>query len=116
MTRVKRGFVARRKKNKLRKEAKGFRGTLKTATRRLKQAILKSRTHATRGRRQKKRTFRALWITRINAALALRDISYSQFLGALKKANIILNRKSLSEIAIHDPKAFDKIVEIAQKA
>ncbi len=116
MTRVKRGFVARRKKNKLRKEAKGFRGTLKTATRRLKQAILKSRTHATRNRKEKKRTFRALWITRVSAALAQRNLSYSKFIGALKKANIVLNRKSLSEIAVHDPKAFDKIVEIAQKA
>ncbi|MFA4858880.1 MAG: 50S ribosomal protein L20 [Candidatus Margulisiibacteriota bacterium] len=111
MVRVKRGFVARRKKKKLYKKNKGFRGTLKNVFRAAHQAQLKAGTHATRHRKLKKRTFRALWIARLSAAAKMLGTSYSKMMGAIKKANINLNRKMLSEIAATDMAAFKKIFE-----
>lgn len=116
MVRVKRGFVARRKRKKLRKEAKGFRGGARTQLRRRKQAILKSRTHATRHRRQKKGVMRRLWIVRINAAVRQAGMSYSRFMAALKGKKIGLDRRSLAEIAANHPKDFAKIIEVVKGA
>jgi large subunit ribosomal protein L20 len=111
MVRVKRGFVARRKKKKLYKKNKGFRGTLKNVFRAAHQARLKAGTHATRHRKEKKRTFRALWVARLSAAAKILGTSYSKLMGALKKAHINLNRKMLSEIAVSDMASFKKIFE-----
>lgn len=111
MPRVKRGNVARKKRKKLRKEAKGFRGGLRTQTKRRKQAILKSRKHATYHRREKKVVMRQLWIVRINAAVREVGMSYSKFIAALKKHRIVLDRRSLAELAANHPKDFSKILE-----
>jgi large subunit ribosomal protein L20 len=116
MVRVKRGFVARRKRKKLRKEAKGFRGGLRTQTRRRKQAILKSRKHATRHRRQKKGVMRKLWIVRINAAVREAGLNYSKFIALLKKKKIGLDRRSLADIAANHPKDFSQIIEVVKSA
>ena len=114
MVRVKRGFVARRKRKKARKKAKGFRGSLRTLTRRRHQALIKAGVHATVDRRKKKRTARNLWIVRINAAARELGISYSKLIAGLKKAKIVLDRRSLADLAMNDPKAFTKIVEVAK--
>jgi large subunit ribosomal protein L20 len=111
MVRVKRGNVARKKRKKQRKIAKGFRGSLRTQTRRRKQAILKARKHATRHRKQRKQDFRQLWIARINAAAKQSGMPYSRFIAALKKAQININRKSLAELAFNDPAGFSKLVD-----
>jgi len=111
MPRVKRGFVARRKRKKLRKRAKGFRGGLRTQLRRRKQAVTKAKKHATRGRRQKKVTMRRLWIVRINAAVRKSGLSYSKFMAALKKKKIGLDRRALADLAANHPADFSKIVE-----
>ena len=96
------------------KLAKGYYGTRSKAYRIAKQAVDRSLSFAYRDRRQKKRNFRALWIVRITAACRARGISYSVFMHGLSLANVILNRKMLSEVAIADPTAFDKIVELAK--
>ena len=111
MVRVKRGFVARRRKNKQRKRAKGFRGGLRTQHTRRKIAVMKAQKHATRHRRQKKGTMRALWIARINAAVRAAGSTYSQFINALKKKKISLDRRSLAELAANHPQDFNKILE-----
>ncbi|MDD5383089.1 MAG: 50S ribosomal protein L20 [Candidatus Margulisbacteria bacterium] len=116
MVRVKRGFVARRKRKKLRREAKGFRGGLRTQQRRRHQAILKSRTHATRHRRQKKGAMRRLWIARINAAVRQLGMSYSRFIAGLKKAKIMLDRRALADLAVNHPADFNKIIEAVKSA
>ncbi|MBU0672905.1 MAG: 50S ribosomal protein L20 [Candidatus Margulisbacteria bacterium] len=116
MVRVKRGFVARRKRKKLRKRAKGFRGGLRTQLRRRKQAVTKAKTHATRHRRQKKGTMRRLWIVRINAAVRQAGITYNKFISALKKKNILLDRRSLAELAVNHPQDFAKVLEAAKSA
>jgi len=116
MVRVKRGNVARKKRKKVLKRAKGFRGSLRRLYRvAAKVAVIKAQRYATRDRRTRKRDFRALWITRINAACRQAGISYSQFIAGLKKAKIKLDRKVLSQIAIFDPKAFKKIVDTVKK-
>jgi len=79
-----------------------------------KQAVIKAGVYAFRDRRARKREFRALWITRVTAACRARGMSYSRFMDGLKKANVALNRKMLSEVAIHDPAAFEKLVELAK--
>ncbi|MEE8637998.1 MAG: 50S ribosomal protein L20 [Candidatus Margulisiibacteriota bacterium] len=114
MVRVKRGFVARRRRKKVRKRAKGFRGGLRTQFRRRKVAVYKAMKHASRHRRQKKGMMRRLWITRINAAVRGAGMSYSKFMAALKKNKIGLDRKALADLAVNHPKDFAKIMEIVK--
>jgi large subunit ribosomal protein L20 len=116
MTRVKRGNVARKRRNKILKLAKGFRGSHSTLFRTANQQVMKALRSAYRDRKNRKRDFRRLWITRINAAARLHGLSYSQLMGNLKKANIELNRKMLAQIAILDSAAFSKVVELASQA
>lgn len=111
MVRVKRGFVARRRRKKISNRAKGFRITVRTQFRRAKDAVRKAMKHATRHRRLKKRTMRSLWIARLNAAVRQFGIKYNVFIAQLKKANIKLDRKILADLAISDPKAFSKLIE-----
>jgi large subunit ribosomal protein L20 len=111
MSRVKRGNVARNRRKKVLKLAKGFRGASSKLFRPAHQAVLNALTHAYKDRRLKKRDFRGLWIARINAALDVLGVSYSKFTGALKKKNILINRKVLSELAIQEPAVFQHIVE-----
>jgi len=113
--RVTPGHSTRHRRKRVLKRASGFWGTRSKNFRIAKQFVIKAGQYAFRDRRAKKRDFRALWITRISAATDSRGLSYSRFMGGLKKANIILNRKMLSEIAIHDPVAFDKLVDLARK-
>jgi large subunit ribosomal protein L20 len=114
MVRVKRGFVARRRRKKVRKKAKGFRRTLRTQTRRVKIAVYKAQKHATRHRREKKGTMRRLWIARINAAAREKGMSYSQFMAGVKKSGIALDRRALADLAVNHPRDFEKIVEVAK--
>lgn len=115
MARVKRGATASKKHKKILKQAKGYYGSKSTLFKTAKQAVMKSLTYSYIGRKRRKRDFRRLWITRINAAARQNGISYSKFMAGLKKANIELNRKMLSEMAISNPSAFAKLVEIAKK-
>ena len=110
MPRAKRGFKRRRRHNKLRNKAEGFVLGLGSQIRRTSEAVDRAGVYAFRDRRAKKRDFRTLWIARLSAASNGADISYSRLVNALKKAQVMLNRKMLSEIAIHDPKAFEAIV------
>lgn len=116
MTRVKRGNVARKRRKKILKLAKGFRGSHSKLFRTANQQVMKALRNAYRDRRRKKRDFRRLWITRINAAARIHGISYSQLINKLEKANISLNRKILAQLAIQDAEAFQKVVELAVKA
>jgi len=115
MVRVKRGFVARRRKKKLFKRTKGFRITRRTQLRVAKQAVYKALRHATRHRRAKKREMRRLWTARINAAARSLGMKYSELISRMKKANIKLDRKILADIAFNDMPAFSKIVEAVKK-
>ncbi len=116
MTRVKRGNVARKRRKKILKLAKGFRGSHSKLFRTANQQVMKALRNAYRDRRKKKRDFRRLWITRINAAARLQGISYSQLINKLDKANIALNRKMLAQLAVQDLKAFEQVVELATKS
>lgn len=109
--RVKRGTVRRRRHNKIRSLAKGFRGMRKSSFRKANEAVMKAGQHAYVDRRKKKRTFRALWITRLSAAVAEHGLNYSRFAKGLKDKKIELDRKALSELAIHHPAVFEKIVK-----
>jgi large subunit ribosomal protein L20 len=113
MTRVKRGNVARKRRNKILKLAKGFRGSHSTLFRTAHQQVMKALRSAYRDRKKKKRDFRRLWITRINAASRQNGLSYSQLIGKLKKANVELNRKMLAQLAVLDPASFAKVAELA---
>lgn len=113
MARVKRGNVARKRRKKVLKLAKGFRGSHSRLFRTANQQVMKALRNAYRDRRKKKRDFRRLWITRINAAARLHGMSYSQLIGNLKKANVEINRKMLAQIAVLDPGAFGKLLELA---
>ena len=104
-----------RKHRKLIKQAKGYFGTRKSNYRTVKDALAKAWSYAYRDRRQKKRNFRRLWISRINAGVRNYGINYSTFIANLKKSNIELNRKSLAHITVHDPKGFEKIVQTTKK-
>ncbi len=115
MSRATSGAARHRKKVRVLKQAKGFRGAPKNHWRLAKEAIVRSGVNAYRDRRRRKRDFRALWVTRLTAACRMRDISYSRFIFGLIAANIELNRKMLSEIAIHSPEDFDVIVELAKQ-
>jgi large subunit ribosomal protein L20 len=109
MPRVKRGVVARARHKKVLKKAKGFRGRRGNVYRVAKQAVMKAGQYAYRDRRNKKREFRALWITRINAAVRELGMSYSTFMAGLKRANIDIDRKVLADLAVADKAAFAKI-------
>ena len=116
MARVKRGNVARKRRTKILKLAKGFRGSHSKLFRTANQQVMKALRNAYRDRRKKKRNFRRLWIARINAGARLHDISYSRLMGALKKADIQINRKMLSQMAILDPTGFEAVVNLAKKS
>jgi large subunit ribosomal protein L20 len=116
MARVKKGVVARRRHNKILKQAKGYYGARRKVFRVAKQAVIKAGQYAYRDRRAKKRTFRRLWIARINAAARLNGMTYSRFISGLNKAGIQVDRKVLSDVAIHDAPAFAAIVEKAKSA
>ncbi len=109
--RVTSGPPRRKKHKKILKITKGFRGMNRTAFKKAHEAAMKSGQHSYKDRRRKKRDFRGLWITRINAAVRAEGVQYSRFIKGLKEKNIQLNRKTLSELAIHEPEAFKKIVE-----
>jgi large subunit ribosomal protein L20 len=113
--RVKRGNVARKRRNKILKLAKGFRGSHSRLFRVANQQVMKALRNAYRDRRKRKRDFRRLWIARINAAARTHGISYSQLIGKLKKANVEVNRKMLAQLAVLDPAGFEQIVMIAKK-
>ena len=114
MARVKGGMHTKKRRNKILKLAKGFRGAKSKNFRIANQAVMKSLVYAYIGRKHKKRDFRRLWITRISAAAKMNGINYSTFMNGLKKANVQINRKMLSEIAINDPAAFTALVEQAK--
>ena len=116
MARIKGGLNAKKRHNRVLKLAKGFRGARSKQYRAAKQAVMRALTASFAGRKQKKRDFRKLWIARINAACRMNDMSYSKFMHGLKVANIDINRKMLSEIAIADPEGFASLVETAKKA
>jgi large subunit ribosomal protein L20 len=116
MPRVTKGFKARRRHNRVLKAAKGFRGGRSKLFRSAVEAVRRSWVYAYKHRRLRKRDFRRLWITRINAASRQHGMSYSRFIAGLTRANVKLDRKMLSELAIHEPRTFEKIVEIAKSA
>lgn len=111
MARVKRGVVSRRKHNKLHDLTKGYRGTRSKLTKVAHEAVLHAGSYAFHGRKLRKRDFRALWITRIGEAAKKEGVSYSVLMDKLKKANIALDRKILSELIVSDPEVFKKIVD-----
>ena len=116
MARIKGGANAKKKRNKVLKAAKGYRGSRSKQYRVAKQSVMRAQASAFAGRKERKRDFRKLWIARINAAARLNDISYSQLMHGLKVAGVDMNRKVLSEIAISDPEGFTKLVEVAKAA
>ena len=116
MARVKGALATRKRRKRVLKLAKVYRGAKSKLFRTAKQAVMKSLVYAYTGRKLRKRDFRKLWITRISAAAKMNGINYSRFMNGLKKANIDMNRKMLSEIAIADPKAFAELVEKAKAA
>ena len=116
MARVKRGNVARKRRNKILKLAKGFRGSHSKLFRTANQQVMKALRYAYRDRRNRKRDFRRLWITRINAASRMHGLIYSQLIGQLKKSNIDINRKMLAQMAVLDPDGFAKVVEVANQS
>ena len=116
MARVKGAMMTRKRRSATLKLAKGYWGSKSKHFKMAKQAVMKSGNYAFAGRKMKKRDFRRLWITRISAAVAPYGLNYSKFMNGLKKAGIELNRKSLSEMAIHDAAAFAAIVEKAKAA
>ena len=113
MPRAKRGFKARRRRNRIRKEAKGFRGGRSKLWKAMVEAVHHAWRFATRDRRMRKRDFRRLWIVRINAAVRPHGLSYSKLIGNLSRKNVELDRKILADLAISDPAAFKKVVETA---
>ena len=116
MVRIKGAIMTRKRRNKVLKMAKGYYGSKSTLFKTAKQAVMKSGNYAYIGRKQKKRDFRRLWISRISAACKMNGMNYSTFINGLKKADINLNRKMLAEIAVADPAAFTALTEKAQAA
>ena len=114
MARIKGGFNAKKKHNRVLKLAKGYRGARSKQYRIAKQSVMRALATAYAGRKQKKRQFRQLWIARINAAARLNGLSYSKFMFGLKEAGVDLNRKVLSDMAINDKDGFASLVEIAK--
>lgn len=109
--RVKRGVTSHAKHQKIRKATKGFSRSNRSSIKRGRQALTKALENATRDRRDRKRTFRQLWNTRINAAARLHGTTYSRLIAGLKKANVNLDRKVLAELAVNEPKAFEAVVK-----
>ncbi|WP_319381335.1 50S ribosomal protein L20 [Thiomicrorhabdus sp.] len=116
MARVKRGVIARRRHNKVLKQAKGYYGARSKIFRVARQAVIKAGQYAYRDRRQRKRQFRRLWIARINAAARMNGMTYSRFINGVSKAGIEVDRKVLADIAVHDAAAFAAIAEKAKAA
>ncbi len=116
MTRVKGGTIHRARRKKVMKEAKGFFGSKHRLYRTAHEQVMHSWKYSYRDRKQRKRDFRKLWITRINAACRVNGISYSKFINGLSKAGVTINRKMLSEVAIDDPKTFTSLVVLAKDA
>lgn len=114
MTRVKRGTVVKKRHKRVLKQAKGFWGSRKNLFKRAKETLLRSMAYAFKGRKRKKPEMRALFVTRINAAAVQHGLSYNKFISGLKKANITLNRKMLSQLAVYDPPAFTELVKRVQ--
>ncbi|MGQ9622287.1 MAG: 50S ribosomal protein L20 [Candidatus Caldatribacteriaceae bacterium] len=114
MARAKTNVASRRRKKKIMKMAEGYRGARSRAYRRAKEQVTRSLAYEYRDRRNRKRDFRRLWILRINAAVRNEGLTYSRFMDALKKAGVLLNRKSLAQLSIEDPEAFRKLVEVAK--
>lgn len=115
MPRVKRGVQARKRRKKILKQAKGYQGARSTLYKSAREAVERSLNYAYRDRRTRKRDFRSLWISRINAATRLNDLTYSQFIKGLKKADVIIDRKLLADLAVSDPQVFSKISNIAKE-
>lgn len=113
--RVKRGVTTRHKHNKIKKQTKGMQHTRRSSIKMGRQAVIRSLQYAYRDRRNKKRDFRQLWITRINAAVREHGISYSAFINGLKKKNVAVDRKILSELAVSEPAAIKELVKVASK-
>ena len=116
MARVKSAMTTRARHKKVLKQAKGYYGAKHYRFRMAKQAVMKSGMYAYVGRKDRKSNFRKLWIARINAAARMNGTTYSKMIAGLKKANVVINRKMLAELAITDSKAFTEIVELAKKA
>ena len=116
MARVKTAIITRKKHKKILKRAKGYYGAKHYRFRMAKQAVMKSGKYAYVGRKDKKSNFRKLWIARINAAARMNGTTYSKLVAGLKKANVVVNRKMLAELAVTDPKAFTEKVKVAEKA
>jgi len=116
MPRVKSNVVRLKRKNKIMKAARGARGGRSKLWKAAKETVERGWRYAYRDRRQKKREFRRLWITRINAAARLNDLSYNQLVSGLKKAGVEINRKVLADLAVRDPAAFEQLAEVAKKA
>ena len=116
MARVKTAIITRKKHKKILKRAKGYYGAKSYRFRNAKQAVMKSGAYAYVGRKDKKSNFRKLWIARINAAARMNGLTYSTLIAGLKKANVVINRKMLAELAVNDAAAFTKIAEIAKNA
>lgn len=114
MARIKGAMMTRKRRKKTLKLAKGYWGSKSKHFKMAKEQVMKSGNYAFVGRKQKKRDFRSLWITRINAACRAEGVNYSTFMNGLKKSGIELNRKMLSEMAIHDPKSFSARIEIGR--
>ena len=114
MARIKGGMNARKKHNRVLKLAKGYRGARSKQYRVAKQSVMRALTSSYAGRKQRKRQFRQLWIARINAAARMNGLSYSKFMHGLKLAEVDINRKMLSELAINDPAAFTALTEVAK--
>ena len=116
MARVKGAMMTRKRRNKILEMAKGYWGAKSKHFKMANQAVMKSGSYAYTGRKLKKRDFRQLWITRINAACKMNGMNYSTFMNGLKKAGIVINRKMLSELAVNDKAAFAQLTETAKKA
>jgi len=115
MPRVKRSVTAKKKRRKILKMAKGFFGARRRLIRTATEAVERAMKYAYRDRRQRKREFRKLWIARINAAVRADGLTYSKFMEGMKKAHVALDRKMMADLAVHDPKGFSRLVEIAKE-
>ncbi|MFQ5990539.1 MAG: 50S ribosomal protein L20 [Candidatus Methylomirabilales bacterium] len=116
MARVKGGYVTRRRRNRVLKQAEGFWGKRKSSYRIAQEAVDRSLRYAYRDRRNRKRQFRRLWVTRINAAAQANGLSYSQLMGGLRKGGVALDRKTLAELAVSDAAAFSRLTDLAKGA
>lgn len=115
MTRIKRGVITKKRHKRVLKQTKGFWGQRKNIFRRASETLIRAMAFSFKGRKLHKRDMRALFVTRISAAAKSHDLSYNKFIHGLKKANIVLNRKMLSQLAVFEPQAFEKLVAIAKQ-